>query len=128
MLPLFFSILLLITAVLLIPRSVAFAQSSGSTACGLDEIQTDFGCWPNDPILFVQKFYVYGVGLIGGIALLMLIYGGYNILTSRGEPNKVNIGKSCIIYSIVGLLLAIFGYVFIQFIAVDILHIPGFGK
>jgi hypothetical protein len=97
-------------------------------ACALNEIQTDFGCFPNDPIGFIQKFYGYGVGFIGGIALLMLIWGGYTILTSRGEPQRLNIGKSYIFYAIAGLLLAIFGYVFFQVIAVDILHIPGFGK
>ncbi len=97
-------------------------------ACALNEIQTDFGCFPNDPIGFVQKFYGYGVSFIAGISLLMLIWGGYTILTSRGEPNRVNIGKNYIFYAIAGLLLAIFGYVFLEVIAVDILHIPGFGK
>lgn len=97
-------------------------------ACLLNEVQTDFGCFPNDPIGFIQKFYGYGVGFVGGLALLMLIWGGYTILTSRGEPNQLNVGKSYILYAIVGLLLAIFGYVFFEFIAVDILRIPGFGK
>lgn len=96
-------------------------------ACSLNEIQTDFGCWPNDPISFVQKFYGYGVGFVAGISLLMLIWGGYTILTSRGNPSRVNIGKNYIFYAISGLLLAIFGYVFLQVIAVNILHIPGFG-
>jgi hypothetical protein len=94
--------------------------------CAITEIQTDFGCLPNDPIGFVQKFYGYGLSFVGGIALLTLIFGGYTILTSRGQPDRVNIGKSYIFYSITGLLLAIFGYVFIQVVVVDILHVPGF--
>src|SRR6266568_3559801 len=94
--------------------------------CAITEIQTDFGCLPNDPIGFVQKFYGYGLSFVGGIALLTLIFGGYTILTSRGQPDRVNIGKSYIFYSISGLLLAIFGYVFIQVVVVDILHVPGF--
>lgn len=94
--------------------------------CAITEIQTDFGCLPNDPIGFVQKFYGYGLSFVGGIALLTLIFGGYTILTSRGQPDRVNVGKSYIFYSITGLLLAIFGYVFIQVVVVDILHVPGF--
>lgn len=97
-------------------------------ACALNEIQTDFGCWPNDPIGFVQKFYGYGIGFAAGLALIVLIIGGYSILTSQGDPNKINVGKSFIIYAIIGLLLAIFGYVFFQLVAIDILHIPGFSK
>jgi hypothetical protein len=95
-------------------------------ACLLNEIQTDFGCFPNDPIGFVQKFYGFGLAFVAGIALLMLIWGGYTVMTSKGVPARVNDGKSYIYYSIAGLLLAIFGFVFIQVVVVDILHVPGF--
>ncbi len=121
-LPVIFSILLY--SVILISPSVINA----ATACKLNEIQTDFGCFPNDPIGFIQKFYGFGVSFVGGLALLMLIWGGYTILTSRGDPRQLNVGKSYILYAIIGLLLAIFGYVFFELIAVDILHIPGFKK
>ncbi|MDP3987605.1 MAG: hypothetical protein Q8P80_00470 [Candidatus Levybacteria bacterium] len=94
--------------------------------CSGNEIATDLGCIPNDPIGFVAKFYGIGLGLIGGVAVLFIIFGGYTILTSQGNPSELNKGKSYIYYAIVGLLLAIFGFVFIQVIAVDILHVPGF--
>ena len=94
--------------------------------CNVNEISTDLGCFPNDPVGFVQKFYGIGLSFVAGIALLALIYGGYVIMTSRGEPHRVTIGKSYIYYAIAGLLLAIFGYVFIQTVLVDILHVPGF--
>lgn len=95
-------------------------------ACAVNEIATDLGCFPNDPIGFVQKFYPVGLGFVGGIALLTLILGGYVILTSKGNPERVNIGKQYIYYSIMGLLLAIFGFVFIEVVIVDILKVPGF--
>jgi len=94
--------------------------------CAVNEIATDFGCFPNDPVGFAQKFYGVGLGFIAGIALITLIYGGYVVMTSRGDPRRVNDGKSWIYYSIAGLLLAIFGFVFIQTVLVDILHVPGF--
>lgn len=95
-------------------------------ACPVNEIATDLGCFPNDPIGFVQKFYPVGLGFVGGIALLTLILGGYVILTSKGNPERVNIGKQYIFYSIMGLMLAIFGFVFIEVVIVDILKVPGF--
>jgi len=94
--------------------------------CTANEIATDLGCFPNDPVGFVQKFYGVGLGFVAGVALLALIYGGYAIMTSRGDPSRVNNGKSYIYYAIAGLLLAIFGYVFIQTVLVDVLHVPGF--
>lgn len=87
---------------------------------------TELGCFPNDPVGFAQKFYSVGLGFVAGVALLALIYGGYAVLTSKGDPARVNNGKSYIFSAIVGLLLAIFGYVFIEVVVVDILKIPGF--
>ncbi len=87
---------------------------------------TDFGPLCNDPASLVSSIYQYGLGLIGGVALVFIIYGGYLILSSQGEPDKLNIGRSYIIYSIVGLLLALSGFVFYQIVAQNILGIPGF--
>lgn len=96
--------------------------------CKVNEIATDFGCFPNDPVGFAQKFYGIGLAFIGGLSLLVLMYGGYAIMTSKGDPRRVNIGKSYIVYAIGGLLLAIFGYVFIEVVLVDILRVPGFAR
>lgn len=95
-------------------------------ACAIDEVATDLGCLPSDPVGFIQKFYGWGLSLIGLVGLLFLIYGGYHVLTSGGNPDKLQKGKEYIVYSIIGLLLAFFGFVFIQFIAGGVLRIPGF--
>lgn len=92
------------------------------------EVTTDFGCLPNftDPGSFVSKFYGIGLGIIGGTAVLFAIYGGYLVLTSKGDPMGVQKGRNFIMYAIIGLLLAVFGFIFVQVIVLDVLHIPGF--
>jgi len=97
-------------------------------ACGIHETATDFGCIPNDPVGFVGKFYSIGLGIIGGVSMIFIMYGGYLILTSQGNPIQLENGKRYIMYAILGLLFAIFGYVFIQIVAIDILHVPGFNR
>lgn len=94
--------------------------------CKATETATELGCIPNDPFAFVTSIYGIGLGLIGGVAVLFIIFGGYTILTSQGNPDKLRDGKEYLTYSIIGLLLAIFGFVFVRFIAVDLLRIPGF--
>lgn len=94
--------------------------------CTADEIITDLGCIPTDPIRFVERFYGIGLGLIGGVALLFMIIGGYYIMTSGGNIEKLATGKSFIFYSLAGMFLAVFGFVFIQIVTRDILRIPGF--
>jgi hypothetical protein len=86
--------------------------------------KTDLGCIPTDPYAFVGSMYGIGLGIIGGVSLLFLIYGAYQIMISQGNPLRLNNGKSYVYYAIAGLVLAIFGYVALQLIAVDILHIP----
>ncbi len=94
--------------------------------CTINQVPTDFGCVPNDPVGFVQSFYQVGLPFVGSVALISLMIGGYVIMTSRGDPQRVNSGKSWIFYGIGGLLLAIFGYVFLETILVDIFKVPGF--
>lgn len=97
-----------------------------ASTCRANEVITELGCIPTDPIKFVTRFYGIGLGIIGGIALLSIIYGGYLVMTSQGNPTQLNKGKSYIFYAIVGLLLAIFGFVFVEVLAGGILKIPGF--
>lgn len=104
------------------------AAPTPTPPCPDSQTITEVGCLPKDPIQFVTSFYTIGLGLIGGVALIFIMIGGYTILTSRGNPSQINVGKSYIFYSILGLLLAIFGYVFIEVFAIDILHLPGFSK
>lgn len=93
----------------------------------MDCRETDLGCIPNDPVGFVEQIYGIGLGLIGTIALIFMVYGGYHILMSRGDPEMLEKGRGYILYSIIGLALAVFGFVVIQIIGGDILRIPGFG-
>ncbi len=119
----FFFAVLFITYIFTVSSPFVYAASS---PCPPDQAITEVGCLPTDPIAFVSSFYGIGLGLIGGVALIFIIIGAYVILTSRGNPTQVNVGKSYIFYAILGLLLAIFGYIFIEVVLVDILHIPGF--
>jgi len=86
------------------------------------------GCIPNDPVKFVSKFYGIGLSVIGAVALLCIIFGGFTILTSQGNPSRIQYGKNYIIYSILGLLLAIFAVLIMQIVFGDVLKIPGFSK
>lgn len=98
------------------------------TPCPGNQTLTDFGCIPNDPGGFTSKFYGIGLGLVSAAAFLFILYGGYLILTSQGNPTQFNRGRGYVFYSIMGLLFAILAAVFLQTVAIDFLHIPGFSK
>lgn len=104
----------------LIPQAV-YAQCDKAT-----EIDTDFGCIPADPAGFTSRIYAIGLGLIGGAALLSIMYGGYLVMSSRGDKDKLVKGRSYIFSAIAGMVLAIVGFALYQIIAVRVIGIPGF--
>ncbi len=93
---------------------------------GQSRIDPTLPCVPEDPVGFVSVIYQIGLGFIGFVALLYLIIGGYHVLTSQGDPAKLQTGKKYIFYAIAGIILAIFGFTIMQIVASGILHIPGF--
>jgi len=88
-------------------------------ASGLGPIATD-------PAGFIQTIFAILLSVSGGIALLLIIRAGYQLLTSQGKPEQLQNGRDQLIAAIVGLIFLIFSFVFLQLIGVDILHLPGF--
>ncbi len=121
-LPGFISAIFVSAIILLSFPSVSFAQ----TAPPCDGQVTDFGCLPADPLKFVEQIYTWGLMLIGSVAVLFLIIGGYYIMTSRGNTQQLERGKSFIFYSLAGVFLGVLGFVFIEIVTGQILKIPGF--
>jgi len=64
----------------------------------------------------------------GGIALLMIIFGAFQMMTSAGNPEKLNEGKELVSAAVAGLMFIIFSVFLLKLIGQDILAIPGFGK
>jgi hypothetical protein len=67
------------------------------------------------------------LGLSGGIALLLIMKAGYQLMTSEGKPEQIQAGRDQLIAAIVGLVFLIFSLVFLQIIGYDILRVPCFG-
>lgn len=53
------------------------------------------------------------LGSIGGLALLMMVWGGFQWLTSAGNPEKVKKGSHTMIWAIIGLILVLGSYVLV---------------
>ncbi|MBI2611630.1 hypothetical protein HYW54_02670 [Candidatus Gottesmanbacteria bacterium] len=85
------------------------------------------GCISTKPDQFVRSILNIVFAISGGLAFLAFIGGSAMILTSSGDPEKLNNGKSIVISSIFGLLLIIFSVFLLRFVGVDVLRVPGFG-
>ncbi len=54
--------------------------------------------------------------VLGMISVLMIVIGGIRYSTSNGESAKVKSAKDTIIYSVVGLVVAIMAYTIVNFV------------
>ena len=54
--------------------------------------------------------------VLGGVAVIMIIIGGIKYVTSQGETAAVTSAKNTILYSVIGLLVAIFAYAIVHFV------------
>lgn len=56
------------------------------------------------------------IGVMGIVAVIVVILGAFNFLTSQGDASKVTKGKNTIIWGIVGLIVAIMAFAIVNFI------------
>jgi len=132
----FAAIFLLLIILFFLPKSIFAASSpcnfteagSGCSSCMDDgkHVWTAFGCLETDSGQFINNLLKFGSGIAGGIAFLLIIIGGFQIVISAGNPEKLNEGKELVTSAIVGLLFIIFSIFLLRFIGVDFLGIPGF--
>lgn len=76
---------------------------------------------------FITSFLQLGTGLGGGVAFLLMLYSGFQRITSTGNPEKLHEAKELMTAAISGLLLIIFSIFLLRLIGVDILQLPEFG-
>ena len=92
-------------------------------------LPTAIGCIDTiHPEAFITQILGLAVGIGGGIAFLLMLFGTFQIMSSGGDPKGIQGGKETITSALAGLLLIIFSVFLLRFIGVDILGIPGLQK
>jgi len=61
----------------------------------------------------VGKFLL---GIVGSLALLMFVYGGFVWLTSGGEAGKIDAGKKILVNSVIGVAITFFAWAVVAFV------------
>lgn len=91
-----------------------------------DETLTAVGCIPHAPKELIRWVLGKVIGLGGGVAFLLMIFGGFQVITSSGSPEGTKKGTDMITTAVSGLVFIIFSVFLLELIGVDILHIPSF--
>ena len=54
--------------------------------------------------------------LVGALAVIMVIFGGFRYVTSAGNSSSVTAAKNTILYAIIGLVVAFLAYAAVNFV------------
>jgi len=99
----------------------SIASSGGSSPQstaqnGFNKVQEQVGAGGNDLLSMVGTILNIVYGVIGIIAVVMVILGGISYATSQGDPGKVKKGKDTILYGIIGLVIVLLAFPITSFI------------
>lgn len=89
-------------------------------------IDTPIGNISTDGIGIIYNLFTIILSLSGGILVLIIIYAGYLLMMSRGNPEQIQKAREILVAAIVGFLFIIFSYVIFGTLTDDILNLPGF--
>jgi hypothetical protein len=56
------------------------------------------------------------LGLIDIVALFMFVLGGFELLTSRGNPDMVKKGKETLVWATIGIIVITLSYAILKFV------------
>lgn len=120
----FFSKIILLSVLLAIgfgsfgPLTVN-AQTTSDEACG-GVVIAGGNC--DDPAnngkvdsLVSQVVAVLSV-VVGVVATIMIMVGGFKYITSNGDSNQVSSAKNTILYAIIGIVVVVFAQVIVKFV------------
>jgi len=60
------------------------------------------------------------IGVVGFVAVFMMIIGGISFITSQGDAAKVTKARNTILYGVVGLVVAILAFAIVNFVLTSV--------
>ena len=114
---------------LIFPATINADFVTPQGTCGDNMVDTALGCISTSVETGSNSFFTsvikIAVGLGGGLALILMLFGVFIITTSAGIPDKLKEGQEIITSAISGLIFIILSIFLLRLIGVDILGLPG---
>ena len=98
------------------------------TDFGVGQIQDSIQLGGGSLIEIIGTIINVFLGLLGIIALIMMLYGGYQIMTAAGNEEKVENGKDTIINAVIGLVIIMSSLTIVNFIMNALSDATGVGQ
>lgn len=66
--------------------------------------------------VLVKNIINTALSVLGGLSVIMVIVGGIRLASAHGDPSQVKAGRETILYSLVGLIVAIAAGAIVNFV------------
>ena len=94
-------------------------DATNIAACNIDPAHKG-----DDLISDTSKIINVVLGVLGVVAVAVVIYGGFLFLTAQGDPGKIKKGKDSITWGIIGLVIALLSWSIINFVLSTTMSAP----
>ena len=68
----------------------------------------------DDPAVLIGYVIKTLLGVVGGVSLLVMVYGGFQWLTAAGNEDKIKKGTQTMLWSAIGLILVFSSYLLVD--------------
>lgn len=66
------------------------------------------------PAIIIGLFIKAILGVVGGLALVMTVWGGFQWLTAAGNKERIDSGSKTMLWAIVGLVITLSSYLLVD--------------
>ncbi len=107
------------------PKGTMYADQQKNTLadCNMNNSNMESDLWGT-----VHKILNLVVGVLGVVAVGVVILGGITLATSQGDVAKVTRGKNTIMYGVIGLIVALLAFAIVNFVLMGVFGTPKTGE
>ncbi len=92
------------------------------------EVSLDNPLETDSPQIFIGRIIDASLGIVGSLALLMFVYGGFIWMLASGNSERVEKGKNILFWATVGLVVIFTSYIIVHFVIFELIGAPGTGS
>lgn len=96
---------------------LAWALAAPVMAQSIDPIDPETSFTKGQLTDTLESLAQWLLGIIGVIAVIMILYGAFLYITASGNDESVAKAKSVIIYGLIGVLVAVLSFAIVSFVA-----------
>lgn len=117
-------VIVILTGVPFTAQAVKFINCGGETRDANNQITSVDQCDFNDLLVTIITVINYLISVAAVVAMYYILLSGFNLITSMGNPDKIQKAKGSISNAVVGFAIVVLAFVFVNLLVNGLLGDP----